>query len=138
MQWFFFQVIALVIWLLAIAVGLAVVYGLTDYVAGNQLSVGLRAFYGAASRPAWSLCICWVMFACLTGRGGIINEFLSWRGWLPLSRLSYCTYLLHYTIIEVVFASDELPLHWDSHMDWVRIKNLFYIIKLNNNNYYAM
>jgi len=106
-------------WCVAFAVGISVIYGLSDYVSGHQLPVGIRAFYGAVSRPAWSLCICWLMFACLSGCGGPIDEFLSWRGWLPLSRLSYCTYLLHYTIIEVIFASDVFPLHWDTHMNWI-------------------
>ena len=33
------------------------------------------------------------------GHGGLINDFLSWGCFTPLARLSYCIYLIHYTIL---------------------------------------
>ncbi len=35
---------------------------------------------------------------------GWINTFLSWGGFVPLSRLSYIIYLTHMTIITVVYG----------------------------------
>lgn len=30
---------------------------------------------------------------------GLINDFLSWKLFIPLARTSYCTYLIHYNVI---------------------------------------
>ncbi|KAI8514089.1 hypothetical protein Bbelb_084130 [Branchiostoma belcheri] len=50
-------------------------------------------------RLLWSAAICWVIYACSVGYGGIISEFLSWKLWQPLSRLSYIAYLIHPLIL---------------------------------------
>jgi peptidoglycan/LPS O-acetylase OafA/YrhL len=33
------------------------------------------------------------------GHGGPVNSFLSWSVWAPLSRLTYCCYLIHMDVI---------------------------------------
>ncbi|KAK7474886.1 hypothetical protein BaRGS_00033888, partial [Batillaria attramentaria] len=58
-----------------------------------------RVVHETLQRPLWGLVVCWVVFACTTEHGGPINRFLSWRGFLPLSRLTYCVYLLHPVVI---------------------------------------
>ncbi|XP_078679574.1 O-acyltransferase like protein-like isoform X2 [Branchiostoma floridae x Branchiostoma belcheri] len=50
-------------------------------------------------RLLWSTAVCWVIYACSVGYGGIISEFLSWKLWQPLSRLSYVAYLIHPLIL---------------------------------------
>lgn len=30
---------------------------------------------------------------------GLINKFFSWRGFVPLSRLTYCVYLIHPVVV---------------------------------------
>ncbi|XP_078604979.1 nose resistant to fluoxetine protein 6-like isoform X2 [Branchiostoma floridae x Branchiostoma japonicum] len=60
------------------------------------------------SQPAWrtfdrslfSIGVAWVVYACCVGYGGVISEFLSWSGWLPLSRLTYTAYLVHPMIMQ--------------------------------------
>lgn len=37
---------------------------------------------------------------CFSGGGGLFNDFLSWRGWTPLARLTYGAYLLHPLVIK--------------------------------------
>lgn len=54
-----------------------------------------KLFYAFSDRIVWSICIAWITFACSTGRGGILNRFLSWDGFVPLSRLSFGVYLIH-------------------------------------------
>ncbi|XP_076367399.1 nose resistant to fluoxetine protein 6-like [Tachypleus tridentatus] len=39
------------------------------------------------------------MFVCSTGNGGVVNTFLSWKGFIPLSRMTYMTYLTHLWIL---------------------------------------
>ena len=32
----------------------------------------LSPFYSAVCKPAWALCVAWVIFACAIGKGGMI------------------------------------------------------------------
>ncbi|KAJ8304385.1 hypothetical protein KUTeg_017968 [Tegillarca granosa] len=91
------------LWLLTTATGLAILYGLYDALRGNSpLTLEVSAFYNATHRSAWGFCVCWVIVSCATGHGGYINTLLSWRAFIPLSRLTYCAYLVHPIIIFLV------------------------------------
>ncbi|KAL5006773.1 hypothetical protein ScPMuIL_015579 [Solemya velum] len=74
-------------------------YGLTDAWQTYHLSVSVSALYNAIGRQAWALGLCWVIFACSTGYGGVVNSFLSWSAWLPVTRLTYGIYLVHPIVI---------------------------------------
>ena len=43
----------------------------------------------------------------ILGRGGVINRFLSWGLWAPLAKLSYCIYLIQYTV--VYWFNSQIP-----------------------------
>ncbi|XP_046487737.1 uncharacterized protein [Neodiprion pinetum] len=60
--------------------------------------VVFESAYAAFARPAWAIAVAWIIYACTQGYGGPIAETLSWPGFLPLSRLSYCVYLVHLVI----------------------------------------
>lgn len=45
---------------------------------------------------------------------GIANKILSFKGWVPLSRLTYCAYLLNPLIINSIYLSSENSAHVDS------------------------
>ncbi|XP_072180893.1 nose resistant to fluoxetine protein 6-like [Diadema setosum] len=91
-------------WLVASALGMTVTYGLygifdkPGYEVGS-LSTAESTAFGVLRRPAWAIALCWVVFACHFGYGGVINHFLSWKFWVPLSRLTFCAYLLHPAVI---------------------------------------
>ncbi|KAG0445736.1 hypothetical protein HPB47_014609, partial [Ixodes persulcatus] len=55
-----------------------------------------KLFFAFSDRIVWSICLAWITFACSTGRGGILNRFLSWDGFVPLSKLSFGVYLIHF------------------------------------------
>ncbi|OWF37179.1 uncharacterized protein LOC110440531 [Mizuhopecten yessoensis] len=84
-------------WITAIIIGVFVVYiNYTKYQPDvEEWTRDMEAAYEAIGRPLWCLCVAWVIYACFTGRGGLINSFLSWRGFLPLSRLTFAVYLVH-------------------------------------------
>ncbi|PVD37234.1 hypothetical protein C0Q70_04229 [Pomacea canaliculata] len=69
-----------------------------------------RAVHEALFRTGFSLAVCWIIFACATGNGGFINSILSWRGFLPLSRLSFCVYLLHPMIMLADMWTSRIPV----------------------------
>ena len=45
---------------------------------------------------------------------GWINELLSWRGFIPVSRLTYCAYLIHPVVMIVMsFSAHNLTYYTD-------------------------
>uniref|UniRef100_A0AC34Q6R2 Acyltransferase 3 domain-containing protein n=1 Tax=Panagrolaimus sp. JU765 TaxID=591449 RepID=A0AC34Q6R2_9BILA len=102
----FIQIIG---WILGLSLMLAVWFGLYNYNRGHtHLSHFWSAMYSAFSKPAWGLGLGWIIFVCYYGYGGPVNRFLSWNIWVPLGRLSYAAYLLHYTIVIIfVFSGND-------------------------------
>ncbi|CAG9765093.1 unnamed protein product [Ceutorhynchus assimilis] len=78
-------------WISSIVCLGSLVYGL-----GKQgLVIPVSAFYVALGHTAWGLSLAWITVACCTGYGGPFNLLFSCRLFLPLSRLTYCAYLVH-------------------------------------------
>ncbi|XP_068229853.1 nose resistant to fluoxetine protein 6-like isoform X1 [Palaemon carinicauda] len=109
-------------WCIATATGLAVLFGMYDY---NQLGQypgyhwADSIFYGSLHRLAWGLALAWVVFACHYGYAGPVNTFLSHPSWQPLSRLTYCMFLVAIPVQEILFVfNDYYPLHF-GHLDKV-------------------
>ncbi|KAK3592291.1 hypothetical protein CHS0354_032681 [Potamilus streckersoni] len=69
------------------------------------------AAYSALFRTAWGFGVCWVVFACATGNGGPINSLLSWAPFVPLSRLTYCAYLVHPVIILYFYSTRRTAMY---------------------------
>ncbi|GFR12437.1 nose resistant to fluoxetine protein 6 [Trichonephila clavata] len=88
-------------WFLAIIGALLSVYGIY----GPSESVEIRAFYLSCYRLGWTASIGWLAFVCITGKGGIVNSFLSWNAFVSLGQLSYLVYLLHPMIMLYKTAS---------------------------------
>ncbi|OWF42585.1 nose resistant to fluoxetine protein 6-like [Mizuhopecten yessoensis] len=88
-------------WTTATAVALTLKYSLYDFnrKGGEPWTRWQNAFYEAFDRPVWALCVAWVIFSCHNHMGGPVNSILSWKGLVPLSRISYATYLVHYLIM---------------------------------------
>ncbi|KAH6946857.1 hypothetical protein HPB50_015646 [Hyalomma asiaticum] len=87
--------IQLVGWLSSVSTGLTIVYGVYEWNAYSPPGPFLSVLYGATSRPAWTLCVAWVTFACVSGHGGFVDTLLSWKAFVPLSKLTFMVYLLH-------------------------------------------
>ncbi|XP_037067998.1 nose resistant to fluoxetine protein 6-like [Pollicipes pollicipes] len=106
-------------WIVAFAIGISVVYGMTGYQMpwDPQPSKAVAVTYGGLHRFAWGLAVSWVIFACVTGYGGFVNMLLSYPGFIPLSRLTYAGYLIH---INVLFVAD-VSMKGTMYVDVVRL-----------------
>ena len=43
---------------------------------------------------------------------GLVDTILSWKAFIPLSRLTYSAYLVHPIVIYVYYGSLERPFHY--------------------------
>ncbi|XP_017789113.1 PREDICTED: nose resistant to fluoxetine protein 6-like, partial [Habropoda laboriosa] len=57
------------------------------------------SFYAGLHRQIFALSISWIIFCCARGYGGFVSQFLSWKGWVPFSKLTYSAYLCHYVFL---------------------------------------
>ncbi|XP_071493571.1 nose resistant to fluoxetine protein 6-like [Diadema antillarum] len=98
-------------WLAAAATGLAVVYGLQGEFNGKPLTTVENALYMAFAHLGWACAMAWVIFACVSGYGGWINDFLSWKAWLPLCRMTYSAYLFHPLVMQILTGNTASALN---------------------------
>lgn len=125
-----FNVFALI---LSLALMIAVV--LTNYPLlqidseATPLQYGL---YDALSRIAWSIALCYIIFACIRNSGGPINWFLSHPLWQPISRLSYSIYLTHIFIIWITMATTKTSLYFSEWIAVCAIVRIYFWLDLNS------
>ena len=94
-------------WILSIFSTLAIMFGC----ANPNMTLGLSVVYETFSRIVWSLGIAWLIIACLTNNGGIVNEFLRLPYWIPPSRVTYTAYLLNPFIIITICTFSNNPFN---------------------------
>ena len=68
------QMFVVVMWAVAIAVNLALLYGLYPYNKETTFiePVWLNDLHAVTHRTVWALIVAWITYACLTGWGGIL------------------------------------------------------------------
>jgi hypothetical protein len=93
------------VWEAAFLCAFAVVYGLYNARKSHQITLFTSTIYNTFQRISWSLALAWVIFSCSKGYGGLVNEFLSWGVFAPLSRLTFTTYLIHFNVMFMFGAS---------------------------------
>ncbi|OQR67746.1 nose resistant to fluoxetine protein 6-like [Tropilaelaps mercedesae] len=107
------KITVLVCWMIAACVNLTVLLKPHDWFSVDYVDFGSAEciLYAVFHRLAWSLGVAWVAFACATGRAGIVNDLLSWRALVPLSRLSYGAFLSHVVILltQLMMQEERVP-----------------------------
>ncbi|XP_025833291.1 nose resistant to fluoxetine protein 6 [Agrilus planipennis] len=101
------KVLVPLLWLLSVGCLLFLVY----CVGNDGMKIPESAFYAALGHTAWGLSLAWIVIACRHGYGGIIDYILGFRGILPLSRLTYCAYLVHPMIMCLTSFEMDGPFH---------------------------
>uniref|UniRef100_A0A182SXU3 Acyltransferase 3 domain-containing protein n=1 Tax=Anopheles maculatus TaxID=74869 RepID=A0A182SXU3_9DIPT len=99
-------------WIVSTMCGCSAMFSLTAFYTrlgtGNYL---YNALYASLHRFGWSLSNGWLVLACVTGHGRTLKRFLSWRAFVPLSRLTYCAYLTNGLVELYLSASRRTPLY---------------------------
>ena len=102
------------LWIVAASLCLSTVYGIQGAFDGGGLSKGEDILYQMLSRLAWSIALAIIVFACHNGYGWIVNDLLSMKFWIPLSRLTFTAYLVHGIVLYVLLFTNRNPHHADA------------------------
>lgn len=92
------------VWLVVITGGYFILHG-KGFDRGAAWGKMDRLAYEMLHRPLWAVCICWVIWACYHGYGGIINKFLSFKYFVVISKLGYGVYMLHWVVLTFIYLT---------------------------------
>lgn len=116
----------LILWLISCTLMTLVVFGLYPDISGNPISRSGHIIYQTLSRVSWSVGLSYIIFACVTSNGGVVNKILSWPVWTPLSRVTYSTFLVHIMFIMYYYTTREHLIHvTDLGMVYTFVANAF-------------
>ncbi|EDX15327.1 GD12009 [Drosophila simulans] len=73
------------------------------------------SFLSVLQSDCLAFALCWIIWACQNGLAPIVNEFLSWSFWQPLSKLSYCLYIWHLLVETVHIARIKTSPHFSDY-----------------------
>lgn len=107
-------IVSLISWPICIACLFGLQYGLYSSYHGHVFSKFQNILYLGVCRVLWGVGLSLFIFICYAGYGGPINTFLSMDVWVPLSRLTFATYLVHplilfmfyFTLRQTIYYSD--------------------------------
>lgn len=121
-------------WMLTLIGLFAILAAMIPVFRGVILPPVFEAVYSSFSRPLWAVCLAWMTLACVSGKGGPINDILCWSGWRPLSRLNYTVYLVHPIVMAVFYGSQQVTFQFSTTL-MVSIYSLICFMLLCFNTY---
>jgi lipid-A-disaccharide synthase-like uncharacterized protein len=88
------------IWVFVSLLCFIALYGVYPWNLGWQIRPEVTALYSSTFRTVWTLCCAWTVHALLTDSSeSTMAHILSWKGFLPFSRLTYMAFLVHPFVI---------------------------------------
>ncbi|XP_076653878.1 nose resistant to fluoxetine protein 6 [Halictus rubicundus] len=96
-------------WTIGVLCNCSILFGGVE----RNMSMHMSILYTAFSRTIWGVGISWLIVACVTNNGGIVNKILSFKVWIPLGRLTFCAYLLNPMIITSINLYNNHPNYFD-------------------------
>ncbi|XP_039153839.1 uncharacterized protein LOC6724755 isoform X2 [Drosophila simulans] len=97
----------LFLWACSLFVLLIVVFGVWE----GHLGTTSSAFYVGVAHTAFGCGLVWIVLSCCWGLVPTVNAILSYRVMWPLSRLTYCAYLIHPIIMFICSSHMSGTVH---------------------------
>lgn len=106
--------VRLIYWLASIITVLVIMFGFHPYIDGTvKMTATTGVLYAYLTPTLWAIAVGWIMYACATGNGGVVQYILSWGVYDVFARLSYCAYLLHFLLISHFMQSRPDNFYYD-------------------------
>ncbi|KAL7286331.1 hypothetical protein TKK_0019289 [Trichogramma kaykai] len=120
-----YKIFVLLGWIIATALGAWSLLSPWRLATKNYVyNVEEATFYAVLSPIASAISLCWVIFACFTDHGGIINRMLSNYWMIFFSKLSYAIYLSQFA----VFFYNVGTVRYSSEFQLFKVIDIFEII----------
>lgn len=58
---------------------------------------------------------------------GAVNDILGWRAWIPLSRITFCAYLIHPILLQIYYLSRPHAFHFTTVYQMARFLYIFFL-----------
>ena len=107
-----------VLWIIAAACCLTLVFGEYKTWNGHPFTITENVMYFMFSRTVFSIGVALIIYTCHNGFGGVVNRILSWRFWIPLSRLTFMAYLCHPIVLSLMYGTMRFRF---IYTDWLLI-----------------
>jgi peptidoglycan/LPS O-acetylase OafA/YrhL len=129
------KILNTILWIVSLLTLSVIIFGehssFAEYNSINRVS---QVLYITSSKILWSLALSFVVYSCVNSYGGFINDFLSWSFWVPLSKLSFCAYLVHVLIVDTFAFLQEHLIHaqWSTFVSFYLFINLGLLFFIHN------
>ncbi|XP_053600047.1 nose resistant to fluoxetine protein 6 [Plodia interpunctella] len=99
-------------WITSIVLGSVTVFSVSVfYQEWYEYNVIEAAAYISLHKLAWGIANGWLIVACATGCGGWMCTLLKWKFLVPISRLTFCAYLVN-GVVELYYVGQlRHPMH---------------------------
>ncbi|XP_022242186.1 nose resistant to fluoxetine protein 6-like [Limulus polyphemus] len=112
-------------WMLSVSFNLAVLLLTYPWNNGTVPGVSVSVAYASIHRIIWATGLGWTSFMSVVDQANPVKMILSWKGFVPISRLSYSLYVVHLLVIwlrvwtfreRVVFHHYDLLYQFFGHL----------------------
>ena len=107
-----------VMWIMAATCCLIIIFGQYKTWHGHPFTKSENVMYFMFARTGYCIGIALMIYACHNGFGGVINKFLSWSFWVPLSHLTFMAYLFHPLVIVLMYRTMRFRF---IYTDWMLV-----------------
>ncbi|XP_067139818.1 nose resistant to fluoxetine protein 6-like [Centruroides vittatus] len=120
--------IQVVMWCGALMCNLLVIYLPHRIYSGYVSSPFGTAQFTAITRLCWATGLSWICYACITGKAGFANKIFSFKLFIPLSRLTYCAFLLHEIVLALRYGLLRQTLVFSNYNMVYEFLSTFFVV----------
>lgn len=101
-------------WTMCVCALLTIVFAQYPLLQENfkEINLVFDAIYDSLKALVWCMAIGWIILACHLSHGGIVKRFLTLSVWIPISKLSFCIYLMHVPVQFIYLSSMRAPMYF--------------------------
>lgn len=100
----------------AVLLHIPVLASLAFYLDGIEYDVWTASLYASLHRIPWSIGLCLFIVLAATNNLYYFQSIVSWKAFAPLSRLTYCVFLIHAAIQLYTAASTRVAPYNDHYL----------------------
>ncbi|XP_074600843.1 nose resistant to fluoxetine protein 6-like [Brevipalpus obovatus] len=94
-------------WMICLLILLSITFASYRWTNGDPASIPESTAYATFHRTVWAICWAFIIWSCHSGHSPLVDRILSWKAFIPLSRITYQCYLIHLLFIYIHESSNR-------------------------------